>query len=454
MEDIITAVATAFGEGGISIVRLSGIGCTKLAERILKGTCPLSSRQPRMMTLYTLHDNDDIFDEALIVRFVKNASYTGEESVEIHCHGGILAAQRCTEALCRLGARTAQPGEFTRRAFINGRMDLSQAESVLGIINAKSNEALTASTRTLQGKFTRAINQLLDDLTELSAQLEVNLDFPEEGEGLREKSVFTSLISKALNNGELIASQCRAGLLLREGIRTAIVGRPNVGKSSLLNALLGEERAIVTPIPGTTRDRIEETFIYKGVPIRIVDTAGIRRTNDNIESIGVNVSLKVINDADICVWVIDSSQPLNNEDIELGRLTRKHANIIVLNKSDLAQKTTTRQTILNEFPESKIICSSALRHCGIEQIKDAIIQTVSNGGHFSGSYGVTARQMNCINSAVDSLKEALNADSKQFGDDIVASCVSEARKHISSLLGLDASENLLDEVFSKFCVGK
>jgi len=453
MEDIITAVATAFGESAIAIVRLSGNGCTNLAETILKGKYTLLSCQPRTMMLFTLYDNSGVFDEALVIRFNSNASYTGEESVEIQCHGGILAAQRCVEILCRQGARIAEPGEFTRRAFINGRIDLSQAEAVLGIINAKSNEALSASTRTLQGKFTKAVYKFLGKLTELSAQLEVNLDFPEEGEGLRPKADFISMILDSISEGENISSLCRAGLLLREGIKAAIIGRPNVGKSSLLNALLSEERAIVTPVPGTTRDRIEETFIHKSIPIRIIDTAGIRKTNDDIENIGVNISLNTLKNSDICIWVIDTSAPINSEDLDLGNTILKHNHLIVLNKSDLQHKTT-QETIQQMFPNSKVISVSATRNIGIEQLKDELVRSIHDKTSFAGSYGVTARQMECINNAVVSLKESLKANDQQLGDDVVATCVSEARKHISSLLGLDASENLLDEIFSKFCVGK
>lgn len=449
MNEIITALATAYGESGIAIVRLSGEGSVMLAEKLLHGRKKLSEYSPRTMRLFTLSENNEAFDEALAVRFEKGSSYTGEESVEIQCHGGLLPAQKCIEILCKNGARLAQPGEFTKRAFLNGRLDLSQAEAVLGIINAKSREALAASERTLQGKFTDEIRQFFEKLTTLAAQLEVDIDFPEDDTGFLPQKEFAVQINIALAQGEKIASRCRAGILLREGIRVAIVGKPNVGKSSLLNALLEEERAIVTEIPGTTRDKIEEQFLHKGIAIRITDTAGIRNTEDKIETIGIQTAIKAINDADLAVWLIDSNGCFTEEDKKICAMLSNKKHITVFSKCDLPQNISD-----NFFYGNKTIKLSAKKNIGIEELKDKIISLVSGDAIFSDSYGVSSRQFECITLALETLRNAQNAILNGLGEDIIANCVEETRQQIAALLGLDPTEKLLDTVFSDFCVGK
>ncbi|MDO4559514.1 MAG: tRNA uridine-5-carboxymethylaminomethyl(34) synthesis GTPase MnmE [bacterium] len=449
-EEIITALGTAWGEGGIAIVRVSGEGSSALVDRIFRAKRRFFEQPARYMTLGALHAEDGtVFDEVLAVRFERGNSYTGEESAEIHCHGGALSAQRCIEELCSLGARVALPGEFTRRAFINGRIDLAQAEAVAGIIKARSDEALTASARSLQGAFTENIRALMSRLTELTAALEVDLDFPEEGEGFISEEESAKRIKELSAECAELTSRCRGGMLLRDGIRAAIIGRPNVGKSSLLNALLAENRAIVTATPGTTRDSIEETFIYKGLPIRIIDTAGIRETNDEIEAIGVRRSIKSMEEADIVLRVIDGADTAADEE-ELPVAKRQ---IVILNKSDLPPKVTEAE-IAARFPDAPRISISAVRGLGLDELKELIVRTALSGGDLAGGYSVTARQMECLartKEAVDAAGEALGAGA---GGDLVLSCLAEARGQLSSLLGLDASEELLDKIFSSFCVGK
>lgn len=454
MEGIITALATAWGEGGIAVVRLSGEGSVMLADKIFFGAKKLAEQPARFLTLGRLRSSDEeFFDEVLAVRFDKGASYTAEESVEIHCHGGLLPAQKCIEELCSIGAKMALPGEFTRRAFVNGRIDLSQAEAVLGVIRAESDEALYASSRTMQGAFAQKLRSFLDAITGLAAFLEVDLDFPEEDEGYISKENSAKRLENLISDGEAMLEVCRSGLIFREGIKTAIIGRPNVGKSSLLNALLREERAIVTPVPGTTRDRIEEIFTHKGIPIRIIDTAGIRETIDEVEYIGVSQSLKSMTEADLRVWVIDAGDELNEEDMELGRRVSSMKHIVVLNKSDMPQKISIDQ-LKNSFPSSRIISVSALKSDGIEELKDVIVNEITGGMKVTGGYGVTSRQIECLSAALASLKDTKKVLSEGLGDDLAITCISDARSNLATLLGIDATENLLDTIFSQFCVGK
>ena len=449
MFDIITALATAYGESGIAIVRLSGDGSVALTQKLLQGKRKLANYPPRTMQLFTLHDSGNAFDEALVVRFEKGSSYTAEESVEIQCHGGMLPAHKCIAKLCEFGARLAEPGEFTKRAFLNGRLDLSQAESVLGIIKAKSDEALAASERTLQGKFTKEAAKFFKLLTQLAAQLEVDIDFPEDDTGLFSEAEFEQKITNAMDIGSSIVSRSKAGLLLREGIRVAIVGKPNVGKSSLLNALLQEERAIVTEIAGTTRDKIEEQFIHKGITVRITDTAGIRNTQDKIEAIGIQTALKAIDDADLVLWLLDANAKFTEDDRRIFKQLKDKKHLTILNKTDLPM-------IINEqdIGAAEIIKISAVTAQGIDALKDKIISSVSDDIVISGSFSVSARQMQCLTLALGNLENALCAIKSSLGDDIVATCVSEARNQIATLLGLDPTEKLLDTVFSEFCVGK
>ncbi|MEG1642057.1 MAG: tRNA uridine-5-carboxymethylaminomethyl(34) synthesis GTPase MnmE [Synergistaceae bacterium] len=456
MNDVIVALATAWGESGISIVRVSGAGSCVLADKIFRSKKDsILSYPPRFMLLGSLvsFDGITIYDEILAVRFEQGKSYTGEESLEFHCHGGFASAQRCIEAFCSLGARVAEPGEFTKRAFINGRINLSQAEAVLGIIRARSDEALSASARTLQGEFTSEIKDFLSSLTVLAAQLEVDLDFPEGGEGLLSESKRLSLLTDLCIRGDKLIAKCRGGLMLREGLKVAILGKPNVGKSSLLNALLNEERAIVTEIPGTTRDRIEERFIHKGVPVKIIDTAGIRTTSDTIESIGVSQSLRSMGEADMCLWVLDASSNLSDDELTIGKQISSSRHVIVVNKQEFLPHGLECK-LRSLFPSSNILFTSALLKQGIDELKDFIVSYASENSLFDGSYGVTSRQLDCLSSALTYIKDAKNAEELSIGDDVTISCISDARIQLSSLLGLDASEDLLDVVFGSFCVGK
>ena len=321
-QSTIAAISTALGEGGIAIIRTSGPDAVIISTKILTRK---NFDIPGKLYLTSLLDSEsNIIDKVLAVNFCAPNSYTGENIVEIHTHGGILIAQLCLKLLIMNGAKLAEPGEFTRRAFINGRIDLSQAEGVLGIIKSRSVEALKASARTLTGELSSQIHELHDKILNIQAGVEIDLDFP-EGDSFE---VNLDALNDVIRELERLLARCESGALLNHGVRVAIAGKPNAGKSSLLNALLGKNRAIVTEIPGTTRDIISENLIINGLPINISDTAGLRETDNIIEAQGVNMAINAMNESDICLYVIDGSQEFNEV------LPDKANMILVINKSD------------------------------------------------------------------------------------------------------------------------
>ena len=333
MTDTIAAISTALGEGAISIVRISGPDAVSVSQKILaRKDFPEHAK----MYLTSLIADGETVDRVLCVHFMKPKSYTGEDVIEIHTHGGILAAQTCLALAVSNGARVAEPGEFTRRAFVNGHIDLAQAEGVLSLISSRSNEAMKAAARTLTGELSRAVMRIHDEILSLQGRIEIELDFP-EGETLTGLDV-SGEIGRIISGLEELIPRCSAGMILSHGVRVVISGRPNAGKSSLLNALVSKKRAIVTEIPGTTRDIIEESIIIGGVPVRLYDTAGLRESDDVIEAEGVRLAVEAMNESDICVYVVDGSRDLSAEDSENIRGLEGRQTIIAVNKSDLESK--------------------------------------------------------------------------------------------------------------------
>lgn len=453
-DDTIAAISTAWGEAGIAIVRLSGSASLAIADSIFKGAKPLSETRPRFMRNGSILDqNGSILDQVLAVWFQGPKSYTGEDLVEIHCHGGTLVAQTCLDLMLSSGARLAEPGEFTRRAFNNGRMDLLQAESVLGIIRSRSDEALKAALRTLKGDLSDYAHDIYEETLGLSASLEVGLDFPEEDIPLLSDEELSNRLLTLTKSLEDLLDRCTSGLLLREGIRVALIGRPNVGKSSLLNALLKEARAIVTSIPGTTRDVIEEIITYRGVPLRIIDTAGIGIPADEVEAIGIKRAEEEMEKAEVRIWVIDGSEGLTETDLELASKISGFPHIIAVNKADLPL-VTTEQKVRNMLPDSPVISLSAQKGEGIELLKDQIVSMIAGGGTLDTGLNATARQIHEIKSASSSLKSALEALESGLGQDIAGTCITDARLNLERLMGVTTDDALLDTIFHQFCVGK
>ncbi len=458
MEDIAAAIATAPGEGGIAIVRLSGKGARQLVlpRFFSAGESPAEKIPPRHMAYGAFVDQGgEILDRLLWVWFDAPRSYTGEEVVELHCHGGYLVAQRVLLEVLRLGCRQAAPGEFTQRAFLNGRLDLAQAEGVLGLIRARNDDALRAAHRSLEGAWSRILLPLRHDLLDMLVPVQASLDFPEEEippwNHLELEKKLQDICQAFQNAGE----RARSGALLSVGWRVALVGRPNVGKSSLLNALLQQARAIVTALPGTTRDVVEDVLTYRGVPFRLLDTAGIRHALDPAEREGVARALQAAEEADLRLWILDASEPLLPEDQELGKqLQEKGRLLVVRNKSDLPECWS--EDSLEDFLASAVptLTISAIQEQGIDALKDVIWHMAVGEDSLEGALHASARQCQELRQAEISSARALDALRKGYGDDILAQELHEALQAMERLLGLQWDDVLLNEIFSRFCVGK
>ena len=442
-ESTIAAISTALGEGGIAVVRVSGPDAVSISTKILKRKdFPVAGK----LYLTSLINSQGVtLDRVLAVNFKAPHSYTGEEIFEIHTHGGIFVARTCLELLLQNGATLAGPGEFTRRAFTNGRINLSQAEGVLGIIKARSLEALKASARTLTGDLSRSIQEIHDEILNLQASIEINLDFP-EGEIF--DAGFDSLeeIKKIIAALEKILSRCETGLILNEGINVILAGRPNVGKSSLLNALTEKNRAIVTEIPGTTRDIISDTILINGLPVKLSDTAGLRSTENIIEAEGVKLARQALKEGDLCLFVLDAVQEISSEEIHEINLLGDKA-LIVFNKCDL------NLSAKIDSPLEKIFVSAKTGQ-GLEDLKAAIynkaIKTQTSGEGLTASI----TQIENLKESLTLIREAQRALLNDTGSDVAADMLSAARVTLLNVLGSNAGDELLDYMFGRFCVGK
>lgn len=454
LDDTIASISTAWGEAGIAIVRLSGPQALDIADKAFRGIKPLKDTPPRYMRNgFLLDEMGAPIDEVLGVWFRAPKSYTGEDVVEIHCHGGLLVASKCLELLTAQGARLAEPGEFTQRAFLNGRIDLTQAEAVLGVIRAKSDEALLSAARTLRGELSARVNGIYDSLLNISATLEANLDFPEEDiPYLSQDDLFQSLKAIALNLQDVIY-RCKVGKALREGIKVAIVGRPNVGKSSIFNALLEETRAIVTPIPGTTRDIIEGSIVHKGIPIIFMDTAGLRATDDLVETIGVSMAQKALREADLRLWIIDGSEQLTKEEIDMAMELKNHSHIVAINKADIPQ-VISLEDVKQMLHESEIMVLSSYDKEAIGELKERIVKKLFKDSAINEGFNATARQIETLKSVLTCVENSISSLASGEPQDLVASNLLEARYHIDRLLGRNFDEDLIHLIFSQFCVGK
>jgi len=453
VESTIAAISTALGEGGIAIIRVSGAEAVNISTKILTRK---NFDIPGKLYLTNLidpsaeraGDDGNILDRVLAVHFAKPKSYTGEDVVEIHTHGGIFIARLCLELLLKNGAELAQAGEFTRRAFINGRIDLSQAEGVLGIIKAQSLEALKASARTLSGGLSEKIQEIHTKILNVQANFEINLDFP-EGEIFDENFNSAHEIAEIQNLLENLLSRCEAGMIFNSGVKITIAGRPNVGKSSLLNAILEQKRAIVTEIPGTTRDIISEKFLINSLPVIISDTAGLHETEDIIEAEGIKLAKNSANESDLCLFVIDGSKKISVEELNFINSLDDRV-IVVINKSDLEQA----ENFNFDFAKVHV---SAKNKTGIEELKSAIYNKAVKTPAAGGGLNASAFQINDIRESLNLIREAHGLVLNSSEPDIIAGLLNNARVILMRVLSLDtggANEKLLDFMFNRFCVGK
>lgn len=457
MADTIAAVATAMTASGIGIIRISGPDSREIAGKIYrsKGGKKRIENVPSHTIQYGfICDEDEIIDEVLVMVMDAPRSYTGENTVEIDCHGGVLAMKRVLETVVKYGARPAEPGEFTKRAFLNGRIDLSQAEAVIDVINAKNEYALKSSISQLRGNIQRVIKEIRQGIIYQIAYIESALDDPEhisiDGYGDTLKGEI-SLLKEKLNG---LLDTVREGKLMKEGIKTVIVGKPNAGKSSLLNLLVGEERAIVTDIAGTTRDILEETIVLHGISLRMIDTAGIRDTDDVVEKIGVKKAVENAKDADLILYVVDSSVPLDENDREIIELLKDKKSIVILNKMDLKQQVTEGE--LKEKTSHPVVAVSAKEEEGIElleaQIKDMFFE--GNLSFNDEIYITNMRHKAALEEAKRSLEMVENSIEMQMPEDFFSIDLMNAYEVLGSIIGESVGEDLVNEIFSKFCTGK
>lgn len=457
IDDTIAAIATAPGEGGIGIIRISGEKSLQVANSIFKSISGKKIEEYNTRTLIYGHivDNDKVIDEVLVAFMKGPNSYTTEDVIEINCHGGFISVKKILELILSKDVRLADQGEFTKRAFLNGRIDLAQAEAIIDVINAKTDMAHTVAQSQLEGSLSKKIKDLRFNVTEILAQITVSLDFPDEDvehityNTLKEKTI---ALQKEINK---LYDTSESGKILRDGLKTVIVGKPNVGKSSLLNAILGENRAIVTDIPGTTRDVIEEFVNIKGIPLKIVDTAGIRETEDVVERIGVEKSREFFSAADLSIVVLDSSRSLDPEDMEILESVQPNKTIVLLNKTDL-DRVIDLDKIKEYIAEENIIEISALQHEGIEKIHDKIEEMVFAGTVRNSSDLVVtnSRHKDALYKAKQSIEDALNAIESYMPLDFVEVDFKNIWDYLGYINGDTVTEDLLDTIFSNFCIGK
>ncbi len=457
-EDTITAVGTAPGESGIGIVRISGNMAIEILDSVFKGkkVKEVKDIPNRTMTYGHIVDNENkVIDEVLAVIMKGPYSYTAEDVVEIHCHGGSLSIRKITEEILKKGARLAQPGEFTKRAFLNGRIDLAQAEAVIDIITSKTDGGLDNALNQLEGLLSVQIKEIMEILITVITHIEASIDFPEDDiEEITTENVKNNIVVAKEMIEELLNTY-EEGKIKREGLSTAIVGKPNVGKSSLLNILLKENRAIVTDIPGTTRDIIEEYLNLGGVLLKLMDTAGLRHTDDIVEKMGVDRTKDVISKADLIILLLDASKQLTKEDRDIIKMTEDKEVIVVGNKIDLGISEGFGD-IEKLFGSKKPVPMSIKELTGIEELKSAIVDMVYGGNvkHHSSSLISNIRHKNLLMEAKDSLGKGIEAISINIPLDLISLDIKDAWRFLGEITGDTVEEDIINEIFSRFCIGK
>ena len=457
MEDTIAAVATAYGEGGIGIIRISGEEALPILQGIFEFHGDTDTFTSRRMTYGKIIDKEknQIIDEVLAVYMKGPKTYTAEDVVEINCHGSMVSLRKTLALVLRKGARLAEPGEFTKRAFLNGRLDLSQAEAVIDMIRAKTDKSFDVAVSQLEGRLSLKVEEIRQKLLDLLVDITVNIDYPDEDieemtyEKLEESIVETQdMIEKLLETSS-------TGRMIREGIKIAIVGKPNVGKSSLMNGLLKETRAIVTDIPGTTRDTIEEVLSIRNIPVYLVDTAGIRETSDKVEKMGIEKSKEAFNQADFILFLLDGSRSLEEEDLQIMEFLKERKSLVLINKRDLGEAVSIEE-ISAKLPASQVIEASLLKGQGITEIEDAVEDLVYGGEIVQKESMMVnnVRHIELLQQAVKSLTDALHMSERREALDFIEVDVKNAYERLGEIIGETVSDDIINEVFARFCLGK
>jgi len=455
--DTIAAISTGLSEGGISIIRISGDRAVNIITNIFKGKNNRSIQDIKSYTMRYGHiissETKEILDE-VIVSFMKcPKSFTGEDTIEVNCHGGLIPSNRVLQEIVRQGARLAEPGEFTKRAFLNGRIDLSQAEAVIDIIRSKTELSMKAALMQSEGKISREIKKLRQRLLEIIAHIEATVDFPEDDLEEVTSVEAKGKLENVLIDIEYLINSADEGKILRDGLSTVIIGKPNVGKSSLLNALLSENRAIVSEVPGTTRDVIEEYINVDGIPIKIIDTAGIRETTDIVEKIGVEKTKEKIIDADLVILMLDSSNTLTDEDREIIKYIKDKKYIILLNKSDIGGNLK-REELLH-LDTTNIIETSIKSGMGLEELRGLIKELFFKGEIKSKEFFITSsRHKEALIRTKASIMAAILALNDTFAIDLASIDLRNAWNYLGEISGETLEEDIIDKIFKEFCIGK
>lgn len=457
LDDIIAAISTPLGSGGIGIVRMSGTGCIALADTLFQGKKKLTQKATHTLSYGKIIDgkNGEVIDEVLVSVMKAPHTYTKEDIVEINCHGGFLVTQRVLQAVLVAGARLAEPGEFTKRGFLNGRIDLTQAEAIIDLIQSKTELSRQAAVNQLEGRLKIQVREMRNDVIDMIASIEAVIDYPEHDVEEETYDTMEKATKQLLQRMEKLLAGADRGKILREGLQTVIVGKPNVGKSSLLNWFLEEDRAIVTDIPGTTRDTVEEYINIDGIPIKIVDTAGIRETGDVVEKMGVEKSKTYAEQADLILMMLDASRPLEQEDKEILSFIQGKHNIVLLNKADLEQKLSHAE--LEQYVSKKQILSVSVKHnTGFDALIDAIKTMFFSGQTATADDALlgNTRHKTALFQAKEAMGRCLVTIQTRMPEDFISMDLQDASHALGEITGDVTDEEIIDRIFTKFCLGK
>lgn len=457
LDDVIAAISTPLGTGGIGIVRMSGAGCIQMADMIFIGRKKLSEKSTHTLAYGKITDGagGEIIDEVLVSVMKSPHTYTKEDIVEINCHGGSLVTKRVLEAVLKTGARLAEPGEFTKRSFLNGRIDLTQAEAVIDLIHSKTELSRRAAVNQLEGRLKKAVREMREEILDMIAGIEAVIDYPDYDIEEETYAAMEKGAQALLDRMNRLLETADRGKIIREGLQTVIIGKPNVGKSSLLNWLLEEDRAIVTDIPGTTRDTVEEYLNIDGIPIKIVDTAGIRETGDIVEKMGVEKSKTYAENADLVILMLDASRPLEAEDKEILSFVRNKKTIVLLNKTDLATLLSAEE-LRGYLPEGQLLAISVKENRGFDALIDALKALFLDGQDATAEDALlgNTRHKDALGRARDAMARCMETIATRMPEDFISMDLQDANRALGEITGDTSDEEIIDRIFTKFCLGK